>query len=145
MSALIGPLTPGRIVFAFGTIGLGALVGGGIAQYSDKDIGRGALIGGASALAGLGLLFGGATAWNRLAGARSASSAAVHGVSQLGTIAHSMAPAAAPRLSSSFAAAIRAAVVPSIEAVPAIARTPMLPVAAGSGSTFLSTMARFLI
>jgi hypothetical protein len=206
MSGIIGSLTAGRIAFALGTVGVGALVGGAIADHKDGDVIKGALIGGASALAGLAILSGGIYAFNRFSAARAG---AAEGVSRLGTtlsnavpthtappianvgtisnatshasptlanaVSHSLTPGtttiaasataatealthSAPALpaatgwrawvSSLFHEASTAATLRPLPAtVPVIARTPVLPVAtatATSGSTFLSTMSRFL-
>lgn len=201
MSGIIGPLTAGRLAFALGTVGVGALIGGAVAEHKDSDVGRGALIGGASALAGLAILYGGAAAWNHFSAGRASAAA---GVSTLGTtLSHTISTPAAPTLgtltptlastashnaselaalathnaSALSAATTTASTVGSAASsattastgwrawvsslfhetsavstlrplpvtVPAIARTPLLPVAtASSGSTFLNTMSRFL-
>lgn len=177
MSGIIGSLTAGRIALALGTVTAGAVIGGAVADHRDGDVGRGALIGGASALAGIALLFGGHAAWTHL---RSGRAAAASGASQLGsalTRAVSVPAPAAPIASSSMiaatagtaaaattvhaglpsgSAAVRDAVARMFReagtavalqaprtSVPAFAATPAIP-AAASGSTFLSTMARFL-
>lgn len=152
MSAIVGPMTPGRIAFALGSIGVGALVGTAIADHRDQDIGKGALFGGLAAVAGLGLLYGGAYAWNRFSAARTGASA---GVSQLsGSLARFTTPAAAttaaPALGRTASrlqlppAASFFGTAPSV-AVPSIARTPALPVAASSGGgAFLDALRGFM-
>src|SRR5690349_11939174 len=84
MSGIIGPATPGRIAFALATVGIGALAGGVIADRQDKDVTTGALIGGASAVVGLSLLYGGAWAWQRF-GRAGATAGATAGASELAT------------------------------------------------------------
>lgn len=98
MSGIIGPLTAGRIAFALGTVGVGALVGGAVADHNDANVATGALIGGASALAGLALLYGGASAWKHFSAGRTGAAA---GVSTLGsTLTHATgSPVVAPALS----------------------------------------------
>lgn len=165
MSGIIGALTSGRIALAIGTVTAGAVIGGAVAEHRDGDVARGALVGGASALAGIALLWGGHAAWSHL---RSGRAAAAAGATQLGsTLAHVVA-APAPTVTAAAAAATAHTVAPSASAgfrnavarmfqeastvaathstrvtVPAFAATPSLP-AAGSGATFLSTMTRFL-
>lgn len=174
MSGIIGPITAGRLAFALGTVGVGALIGGAVADHNDGDVAKGALIGGASALAGLALIYGGATAWKHFAAGRNGAAA---GVSSLGsTLGRTVSTPVAPALSSvtptlTNAAAPAATGVGTTAAsgwrtwvsslfreasavttlrplpttIPTFAATPMLPVAtASSGSTFLNTMTRFL-
>ncbi len=170
MSGIIGPITAGRIAFALGTVGVGALVGGAVADHNDGDVAKGALIGGASALAGLAVLYGGAAAWKHFTAGRAG---AATGVSTLGTsLSHTIRPPVAPTLStvattvSPTATAATSTVAsgwrtwvsslfqeasavttlrPVSTTIPTIAATPLLPVAtASSGSTFLNTMSRFL-
>ncbi|MCB0877802.1 MAG: hypothetical protein KDC46_02325 [Thermoleophilia bacterium] len=158
MSGLIGPITPGRIAFAIGAVATGALVGGAVADHNDGDPTKGALIGGASALAGLALLVGGATLWRRVSAAHTATT----GVAELATAAARARPAAvaAPHLSSSLTSRIQstasrllrqateaAHLQPLAVGVPTYAATPRLPVAVaagGSGSTFLGALGSFL-
>lgn len=98
MSGIIGPITAGRIAFALGTVGVGALVGGAVAEHNDGDVATGALIGGASALAGLALVYGGAAAWKHFTAGRAGAAA---GASTLGTsLSQAVRPTAAPALSS---------------------------------------------
>ncbi len=178
MSGIIGPITAGRIAFALGTVGVGALVGGAVADHNDGDIATGALIGGASALAGLALLYGGATAWKHFSAAKTGAAA---GATALGSLTHATPASTLPALSTAATHAAPATTTlasttlttatstttatgwrawvsslfhessavstlrPLPVTVPTIARTPVLPVAtASSGSTFLSTMSRFL-
>ena len=167
MSGIIGPITAGRIALALGTVGVGALVGGAVADHNDRDVATGALIGGASALAGLALIYGGATAWKHFSAGRAGAAA---GASTLGsTLTHAAVTPVAPTLStvapslttvtsttaasgwrtwvsSLFREASTATTLrPLPTTVPTIAATPLLPVAtASSGSTFLNTMTRFL-
>lgn len=98
MSGIIGPITAGRLAFALGTVGVGALIGGAVADHNDGDVAKGALIGGASALAGLALIYGGATAWKHFAAGRNGAAA---GVSSLGsTLGRTVSTPVAPALSS---------------------------------------------
>jgi hypothetical protein len=162
MSAIIGPITPGKIAFALGSIGIGALVGGAYADSKDGDVAKGALYGGLAAVAGLALITGGAYAWNRFQAGRAAAT----GAAQLGTtFSHSLTPAAtttstithaATSSSTSVATLMRLpspaslfhtspALTPALTTtVPAIARTPMLPVAASSGGTFVDALRSFI-
>lgn len=158
MSGTIGLLTPGRIAVALGTIGVGALVGGAVANSRDANVGSGALIGGASALAGLGLLLGGAHLWRNVTASRAAATA---GASTLGTTFGASilrAPKPAPALTAPFtnqvsttaarlldeaALASRAALAPIARPVPTIAATPILPFSA-SGSTFINALGSFM-
>ena len=186
MSGIIGPLTTGRLAFALGTVGVGALIGGAVASHKDGDVAKGALIGGASAVAGLALLYGGAHVFNRITAARAGVGAGAAGASQLASKLSHLATAPSPAAASSIAAASAAAtsavvgggaataaaspaatsgwrtwiatlfreapavttLQPLTTTVPAIARTPALPVAttavATSGDTFLTALQRFV-
>jgi hypothetical protein len=200
MSGIIGPITAGRIAFALGTVGVGALIGGAVADHRDGDVAKGALIGGASALAGLALLYGGAAAWKHFTAARTGATAgatalgttlgrtaaapaaptlanaathaapgltnaathaaptlthaATHAAPVAATAATTAAGGATPTFASSWRtwvgslfqeASTAATLRPLPVTVPAIASTPLLPVATtSSGSTFLTAMTRFL-
>ncbi|MCW2928936.1 MAG: hypothetical protein JWM86_2904 [Thermoleophilia bacterium] len=163
MSGFIGGLTGGRIAIALGTIGVGALVGGAVADTKGTDVGSGALIGGLSAAAGIALLFGGMHAFGRFArpSGTAASLAASAGARQLTPLATTMA-STSPTIANATAAATRSLTTtsslvslasrPSLFAplaatVPAIARTPILPMAApaaGMGSTFVDALRIFV-
>jgi hypothetical protein len=82
MSGIIGPLTPGRIAFALGSAGVGALIGGFVAEHRDASIATGALVGASSALAGIALLIGGSGLWRHVVDARTAP-AALEGLAHL--------------------------------------------------------------
>ena len=97
MSGIIGPITAGRIAFALGTVGVGALIGGAVADHRDGDVAKGALIGGASALAGLALLYGGATAWKHITAGRAGAAAGAQSIGS--TLSHTLTTPAAPALS----------------------------------------------
>lgn len=163
MSGIIQSLTAGRIAIALGAVGVGATIGGVVADHRDGDVARGALIGGATALAGIALLMGGHAVWKNVRTGRAATTTAANGLAHLTpaiTRSSTAAVAApvAPRLSSSFAGQVRATATrllddaaatanvlrPVATPVPAFAATPALPVAAGSGSTFLSALTRFV-
>lgn len=164
MSGIMGPLTPGRIAFALGTVAVGALVGAGVADSRDGDPARGALYGGLAAAAGLSLLYGGAYMWQR---AQAGRAGAVAGASQLtselsnftrpivssgGTAANRATTAAMPAATSianlpAPSTLFRAApaLTPAVTAtIPAIARTPALPVARASGGTFVDALRMFI-
>jgi hypothetical protein len=97
MSGIIGAIRPGHIAFAVGAVGVGALVGGSIADHKDGNVAQGALIGGASALAGLALLVGGASLVRHFSSARNGAAA---GASQLGSSLAHVATAPAPTVTS---------------------------------------------
>jgi hypothetical protein len=149
MSGIIGALRPGHIAFAVGAVGVGALVGGSIADHKDGSVAQGALIGGASALAGLALLLGGASRLITSPTISATLASATHGI-------QTTAAAATPAVTgggwrATVAALFRdlptiAALRPTSVVVPSIAATPLLPVATtNAGSTFINAMTRFLV
>jgi hypothetical protein len=126
MSGIIGPITAGRIAFALGTVGVGALIGGAVADHRDGNVAQGALIGGASALAGLAILYGGAAAWNHFSAGRAGAAA---GVSTLGsTLSHTATMPVAPALTS---------LTPSLTS----AATHVAPTATATATTAATTAA----
>lgn len=164
MSGIIGGLTAGRIAIALGTVGVGAVVGGAIADHNGKDVGSGALIGGLSAAAGLALLYGGVRAFQNFgrSGGTAATLAAKAGTTELsrlatsplltsaasGSIASAATKASTELATTSFFATRPLATSAFTSTIPAIARTPMLPVASpmlgAGGGTFVDALRGFL-
>jgi hypothetical protein len=118
----IAALTSGRLALALGAVGIGALVGGAVADHKGGDVGRGLLVGGASGLAGAAMLLGGHSLWRHF-------NAAKAGAAQLGTLS--------PQLQHTMTSMLDDAARASILTPPVVGST------AGS-STFLQTLGRFI-
>lgn len=162
MSGIIGPLTAGRAAFALGTVGVGALIGGAVADRKDASVAQGALIGGASALAGLALLYGGAYTWKYFATARAGVTAGATGASQLATnLSHVVAlPAPTATMATTVATTTGSAAKVAVpgwrswasalfreaSSASTIARMPLLPAVtpATSHARFLATVKLFV-
>jgi hypothetical protein len=159
MSALLGSTFAQRIAVAVGATTVGAIIGGAVADHRDQDVGKGILAGGAAGLAGAALLIGGHALlmrWN-------AGHAAAAGAAQLGTTMSAAMPATRPLATAAsqplattvsqrlglaatrlFDDAAKASLlIRPATVVPSVAATPLLP-AAGSGSTFLAALGRFI-